>query len=132
MANTKHSRQRDAILDELRSRYDHPTAEELYLSLKQKMPNLSLGTVYRNLNMLAGDGVILRISFEGADRFDGNKELHYHFQCVNCGRVTDIDMPTFDEINQTAQKYSGGIIQTHELIFSGICEKCLSEQNNLN
>ena len=73
MATVKHSKQREAILSELRSRKDHPTAEDLYFTLKAEMPNLSLGTVYRNLNMLASDGVILKISFEGADRYDGNK-----------------------------------------------------------
>ena len=125
MAALKHSKQRDAILTELRSRKDHPTAEDLYFTLKAEMPNLSLGTVYRNLNMLASDGVILKISFEGADRYDGNKELHYHFQCLECGRVTDVDMPTFDDINSKAQAYAKGRIDTHELIFSGVCDECL-------
>lgn len=126
MATVKHSKQREAILSELRSRKDHPTAEDLYFTLKAEMPNLSLGTVYRNLNMLASDGVILKISFEGADRYDGNKELHYHFQCLECGRVTDVDMPTFDDINSKAQAYAKGRIDTHELIFSGLCDECLS------
>ena len=125
MAALKHSKQREAILAELRSRKDHPTAEDLYFTLKAEMPNLSLGTVYRNLNMLASDGVILKISFEGADRYDGNKELHYHFQCLECGRVTDVDMPTFDDINSKAQAYAKGRIDTHELIFSGVCNECL-------
>ena len=120
MAAVKHSKQREAILAELRSRKDHPTAEDLYLTLKAEMPNLSLGTVYRNLNMLASDGVILKISFEGADRYDGNKELHYHFQCLECGCVTDVDMPPFNDI-----AYAKGRIDTHELIFSGVCDKCL-------
>ncbi len=126
MAALKHSKQREAILAELRSRKDHPTAEDLYFSLKAKMPNLSLGTVYRNLNMLACDGVILKISFEGADRYDGNKELHYHFQCLECGRVTDVDMPPFDGINSKAQAFAKGRIETHELIFSGVCDECLN------
>ena len=126
MAAVKHSKQREAILAELRSRKDHPTAEDLYFTLKAQMPNLSLGTVYRNLNMLASDGVILKISFEGADRYDGNKELHYHFQCLECGRVTDVDMPTFDDINSKAQAYAKGRIDTHELIFSGVCDECLN------
>ena len=125
MAALKHSKQREAILAELRSRKDHPTAEDLYFTLKAEMPNLSLGTVYRNLNMLASDGVILKISFEGADRYDGNKELHYHFRCFECGRVTDVDMPPINDINSTAQAYAKGRIDTHELIFSGVCNECL-------
>lgn len=87
---------------------------------------LSLGTVYRNLNMLASDGVILKISFEGADRYDGNKELHYHFQCLECGKVTDVDMPPFDDINSKAQAFAKGRIETHELIFNGVCDECLN------
>lgn len=129
MATTKHSKQREAILAELRSRKDHPTAEELYLTLKAEMPNLSLGTVYRNLSMLADDNIIMKICFEGADRFDGNNELHYHFRCLGCGKVSDIEMPTLYDINSTAQKYFSGQIDSHELIFSGRCEKCLSEKN---
>lgn len=129
MATVKHSRQRDAILTELKLRKDHPTAEEIYLSLKAEMPNLSLGTVYRNLNMLADDGVILKICSEGADRFDGNRELHYHFRCLKCGRVSDVEMPVLSEIDSLAQKYSTGRIESHELVFVGTCEKCLAEQN---
>ena len=125
MAALKHSKQREAILAELRSRKDHPTAEDLYFTLKAEMPNLSLGTVYRNLNMLASDGVILKISFEGADRYDGNKELHYHSRCFECGRVTDVDMPPINDINSKAQAYAKGRIDTHELIFSGVCNECL-------
>ena len=130
MAAVKHSRQREAILTELRSRKDHPTAEELYLSLKPNLPNLSLGTVYRNLNMLACDGVILRISFKGADRFDGHKTLHYHFRCLECGKVYDIDMPTFDGINLKAQAFAKGHINSHELVFSGVCDECLGAKEN--
>lgn len=130
MANLKHSKQRDAILFELCSRKDHPTAEELYLSLKTTMPNLSLGTVYRNLSMLASDRKILKISLEGADRFDGNKELHYHFLCNQCGRVTDLEMPVFDNINSQAQVYTTGHIEAHELLFSGVCDECLKNQIN--
>lgn len=129
MATVKHSRQRDAILTELKLRKDHPTAEEIYLSLKAEMPNLSLGTVYRNLNMLANDDVILKICSEGADRFDGNRELHYHFRCLKCSGVSDVEMPVLSEIDSLAQKYSTGRIEFHELVFVGTCEKCLAEQN---
>ena len=125
MPQVRKSRQRDAILQNLQQRCDHPTAMELYLSVRAEMPNLSLGTVYRNLNMLASDGVILKISFEGADRYDGNKELHYHFRCFECGRVTDVDMPPINDINSKAQAYAKGRIDTHELIFSGVCNECL-------
>ena len=130
MPQVRKSRQRDAILQNLQQRCDHPTAMELYLSVRAEMPNLSLGTVYRNLNMLACDGVILRISFKGADRFDGNKMLHYHFRCLECGKVYDIDMPTFDGINLKAQAFAKGRINSHELVFSGVCDECLDAEKN--
>lgn len=124
MASVKHSRQRDAVLAELQSRMDHPTAEELYFSLKNEMPNLSLSTVYRNLNMLVSDGVIKKISLGNADRYDGCNTLHYHFLCLKCGKVNDIDMPPFDNINQNVQKYAKEQILSHEILFSGVCKEC--------
>ena len=125
MAMTKHSRQRDGILEELCSRYDHPTAEELYLSLKTKMPNLSLGTVYRNLNLLAEEGIILKLSSDGPDRFDGNKENHYHFACTECGHLYDIDIPLLSGIEQEAEKIAEAKITSHHLTFVGVCRDCL-------
>ncbi len=125
MAIVKHSRQREAILNELRSRKDHPTADELYFSLKTEYPNLSLGTVYRNLNLLADEGIILKISSDGADRFDATADNHYHFQCTKCGRLYDIDYPVINGIENEAQKIAGGKITSHQLTFIGICENCL-------
>ena len=124
MTIQKHSRQRDAILNELRSRVDHPTAEELYFSLKKELPNLSLGTVYRNLSALAEDGIIMKIEGDGADRFDGNCINHYHFRCEKCGKVTDMCMPIFDNIENQAQGFADGTITSHKIIFSGVCSDC--------
>lgn len=88
----KYSRQREALLTELRSRKDHPTAEDLYLSLRAILPNYSLGTVYRNLADLSADGVIMKItSGYGPERYDGNVKPHGHFTCTKCGRVIDLD-----------------------------------------
>jgi len=88
----KYSRQREALLTELRSRKDHPTAEDLYLSLRAVLPNYSLGTVYRNLADLSADGVIMKItSGYGPERYDGNVKPHGHFTCTKCGRVIDLD-----------------------------------------
>ena len=124
MTIQKHSRQRDAILNELRSRFDHPTAEELYFSLKKELPNLSLGTVYRNLSTMAEDGIIMKIEGDGADRFDGNSANHYHFRCEKCGKVTDIYMPLFEDIENQAQNFADGTITSHRIVFSGVCKGC--------
>lgn len=125
MAVTKHSKQRDAIISELCQRYDHPTAEELYLALKMKMPNLSLGTVYRNLNMLSEDGTIQKISVGGADHFDGNAKNHYHMLCTECKRLYDVAYPVLEDIERKAVNFVDGQITSHTITFIGLCNGCL-------
>ena len=125
MAITKHSKQRDAIIEELCQRYDHPTAEEIYLTLKIKMPNLSLGTVYRNLNMLSDDGTIQKISVGGADHFDGNAKNHYHMLCTECKRLIDVAYPVIEDIEQKAVDFVDGKITSHTITFIGVCSGCL-------
>ena len=79
----KYSKQREAIKNFLVTRYDHPTAETVYLNIRKEFPNISLGTVYRNLNLLAEIGEIQKLSSGiGPDRFDGNPAPHYHFICM--------------------------------------------------
>ena len=120
----KRSKQRDAIIAELSSRRDHPTAEEVYLSLKSSMPNLSLGTVYRNLNMLSSEGIIGKLFVGGADRFDYNNQNHYHMLCTKCNRLYDVDMPVDNRLETEVGNYVDGIITTHHLTFIGECESC--------
>ena len=87
----KYSRQRESIKENLMNRYDHPTAETVYLDVKKDYPNISLGTVYRNLSLLSEIGEIQKISSSnGPERFDGNPKPHFHFFCRKCGQVTDI------------------------------------------
>ena len=124
MPRVKHSRQRDALLNNLRLRYDHPTAEELYMSLKTEIPNISLGTVYRNLNMLSENGTICKISVGDVDRFDATTEQHYHMICKICKRVYDVEMPVLEHLNEQAQKYVKGTVIAHFLLFNGVCENC--------
>ena len=121
----KYSRQREAIRSSLMNRTDHPTAETVYLSIKDEFPNISLGTVYRNLSLLADMGEILKISTEnGPDRFDGNVKPHYHLFCRCCGGVSDlmIDLPE-QEIRDAAKDYRGSI-EGISLQFTGVCESC--------
>ena len=85
----KYSRQREAIVQYLTGRTDHPSAESVYQALRQTHPNISLGTVYRNLSLLSDLGEIQKITVnEGPDRFDGNPAPHYHFSCRGCGWVS--------------------------------------------
>lgn len=86
-----YSKQREALLAEIRNRNDHPTVEEIYKSLRVKMPRYSLGTVYRNLSELSNNGYILKIpSATGPERYDGCVKPHVHFSCRKCGKVYDM------------------------------------------
>ena len=94
MPAIKYSRQRESIKRYLASTREHPTADTVYTEVKKDFPNISLGTVYRNLNLLTELGEAIKISTpDGGDRFDGITEPHCHFFCKECGSVLDIDMP---------------------------------------
>jgi Fur family peroxide stress response transcriptional regulator len=121
----KHSRQREAIKTFLAGRYDHPTAETVYLNMREEFPNISLGTVYRNLSLLAEIGEIQKLSPGiGADRFDGNAAPHYHFICNQCGCVLDLKVKGLDHINILAGQGFDGEIEGHTAYFYGKCPAC--------
>ena len=87
----RNTRQRKVILEELKKLKCHPTATELYEAARSRIPKISLGTVYRNLELLASNGIIKKLEFSGAEaRFDGNTSKHYHARCIHCGRVDDV------------------------------------------
>ena len=122
----KYSRQRECILKNLQSRRDHPTADMVYESVQVEEPNISLGTVYRNLSFLAENGQILKISTGiGPDHFDGFTEAHNHFVCRKCVRVLDLDYVADEKIIADASKNFNGEIKGYDLQFYGICEDCL-------
>lgn len=121
----KYSRQRESIKDFLRTRYDHPTAETIYSNIRQQYPNISLGTVYRNLGLLTELGEIQTLSTGiGPDRFDGNPAPHYHFFCNECGSVMDLPLTGLDHINLLAQHDFSGTIEGHMAYFYGKCPQC--------
>ena len=125
MAKTmRYSRQRERIYQYLTQTREHPTAERIYTDLRQELPELSLGTVYRNLSLLTETGQIMRLSYGGADHFDGNPQNHYHLHCTSCNRVYDIEMPMFNKMEEDAEKHSKAKITNHILTFIGICENC--------
>jgi Fur family ferric uptake transcriptional regulator len=118
------TRQRRLILEALQSVSSHPTADEIFGMVREKMPRISLGTVYRNLDLLAGDGEILCLERIGAQkRFDGDTRRHHHVRCRACGKIGDIfsafPLPPLPET--PAQGFS---IQGVELIFTGLCREC--------
>ncbi|MCI5959041.1 MAG: transcriptional repressor [Lachnospiraceae bacterium] len=122
----KYSRQREAILKDLQSRRDHPTADMVYESVRKEYPNISLGTVYRNLAFLTESGQVLKITTPaGADHFDGFISPHNHFICKSCGRVEDMDYISCDSIVAEASADFDGEIEDCELQFYGKCHDCL-------
>ena len=129
MSTLKYSRQRESIKEYLNSTTEHPTADTVYLHVKQEYPNISLGTVYRNLNLLADLGEAIKITTpNGGDRFDGCTDTHYHFCCTECGRVIDLELGSLDYVNQEASQNFDGIITNHSMLFYGTCGECLKKK----
>lgn len=128
MAGLKYSRQREAILRYLRSTASHPTAEKIYITIREEFPKLSLGTVYRNLHLLAEHGDILRLNCgDGVEHFDAIVEPHNHFVCRTCGSIHDLQMNATDSIDREAEKHFSGKIEGHEVYFYGTCNQCLQK-----
>lgn len=121
----KKSKQRDMIKAFLQGRTDHPTADVIYSNIRQISPSISLGTVYRNLTLLADLGEIKRLRLgDGMDHFDANTSPHYHFVCTKCGSVTDLEMDTIDHIIDIAATHFKGQIAGYVTHFYGTCEGC--------
>ena len=123
----KHFRKRDAILAYLRSTDQHPSAETVYAALKAGIPDLSLGTVYRNISLFKQQGLIASLgSVDGVERYDGNTCPHVHFVCTGCGTVTDLHgMHVPEELNKAAAKEADAIVETCHLTFHGRCRTCV-------
>ena len=121
----KYSRQRQVIKDFLMTRKDHPTADAVYMNVRQEHPNISLGTVYRNLSLLADLGEISRLRVgDGVDHFDADTSPHYHFVCTECGGVSDIEVSDIDHIFDVNDIKFDGKIHGHVTYFYGICGNC--------
>ena len=120
-----YSRQREAIINNLSRRHDHPTAEMIYEEVRREYPQISLGTVYRNLNVLTETGQVARLDTgDGIDHFDALTIPHYHYVCRKCGMISDIDMPVSRSLNERVQKYVKGTVESSTAIFYGTCEEC--------
>lgn len=127
MKTMRYSQQRERIYEALRYRYDHPTAETLYQTLKPKNPSLSLGTVYRNLNQLAERGLVQRMPFT-PDRYDANTAEHPHFFCTRCGALYDLPVSAGKELYDEAASL-GFQVQRLDVYLKGICRDCSCAQS---
>lgn len=125
---SKHFRKRDAILECLRSTDVHPSAEWIHARLKPRIPDLSLGTVYRNLAYFKEQGLAVSVgTVAGVERFDGNTAPHVHFLCDSCGAVLDLPgIRVPGELTQAAATESGGCVSGCQLLFTGRCGHCNS------
>ena len=132
MATTKRFRKRDAILDYLRQSKAHPSAETIYADLKHQIPDLAMGTVYRNLTLFKEQGLASSVAtVRGVERFDGNTEPHVHFICGGCDAVIDLeDMQIPETLNRSAAKCSGGQIAVCQLTFTGTCRNCINRERS--
>ncbi|MEE1240079.1 MAG: transcriptional repressor [Acutalibacteraceae bacterium] len=125
----KYSRQREAILNVLYSTDTHPTANWVYDRVRETIPNISLGTVYRNLASLSEAGEILSLQVgDGYEHFDGNNSLHAHFCCRRCSRIIDIMLEN-DYLSEVAQK-NGFTPDSSVYIVRGVCCECNSKEKN--
>lgn len=119
------TRQRRIILEELRNTRTHPSADEVYERVRRRLPRISLGTVYRNLDVLSQSGVILRMDGAGQQRrFDATTDPHYHIRCTGCGRVDDLFFECEQDLEQCARESCDYEVTGHWVQFDGLCPKC--------
>ena len=129
----KNFRKRTAILSFLRQTKDHPSAEMVFNHLQQEIPDLSLGTVYRNLSMFKAQGESVSLgTVNGVERFDGNIEPHVHFICNGCDCVTDLpQIQVPEELNRQVNNATGGTVDMCHLTFTGYCKDCKENQGGI-
>jgi len=128
MATLNYSKQREAIYSFLMTRKDHPTAEVVYQNLRKELPNISFGTVYRNLGVLSETGRIKKLQGAGnVDHFDADTSPHSHFICNCCNKVDDVFSDLDMDLDQKASKLCNGNITSHDIYYYGVCMDCLEK-----
>lgn len=133
MSAVKYSRQREAIKRFLTSRRDHPTADMVYRAVRSEFPHISLGTVYRNLALLAEQGEIARLRMgDGGDRFDPDVSPHHHFICSRCGAVRDFALGQYAAAidGLSGKRIDGSLVRGSVAYCYGICAECLGQEED--
>lgn len=128
MKQQRNTKQRKLVLDAVRARFDHPSADQIYLDVRSQDDKISRGTVYRNLNILFQTGEVNQVKLPKSDRFEGRLDKHYHLQCLECGAVWDLPLKYDDDLDKLASDKTGYKIQRHRTTFEGICPECRLEQ----
>ena len=125
--------QRQVILEEIQKVNTHPTADEVYEIVRRRLPRISLGTVYRNLEILSACGLIQKIGpLSSQMRFDGITKKHYHLRCIYCGSVEDAPIDPMENLENAIYEKSDYSIIGHKLEFIGICPKCKKKGDLMN
>lgn len=125
MQNIKYSHQREVLLDVLKNTKSHPNADWIYEKARQEIPNISLGTVYRNLSFLHTSGIIQKIDVgDGSDRFDADISPHAHFVCTTCGNIIDIYTDYLKYLKPDIEKQNNFKVNGCSVVFHGVCSDC--------
>ncbi len=132
MIKERQTKQKTVILSAVQGTKTHPTAEQVYAMIRDEMPNVSLGTVYRNLNRLAELGTIRRISvINSPDKFDGDLSPHHHISCTKCGKFCDFFEAEYnDALDRFIEAKTNFRIAKHETVFYGVCPECKTNELN--
>ena len=129
MKNLRNSKQRQIVLDAVRARCDHPSADQIYLDVRTTDAKISRGTVYRNLTLLSELGIIQKISCDDeSEHFDGDPAPHNHFICRICGSIIDLEMDNIDFVNTLAAQNFPGKVEGHSIYFYGTCHECMTNE----
>ncbi|NLA92856.1 MAG: transcriptional repressor [Spirochaetales bacterium] len=128
----KYSKQREIILKTLKAADSHLTAEDLYHKVREIIPRISLGTIYRNLNLLVELGEIrtLQSSDSPSILYDGRSDEHCHLICTVCGKITDIELSLFTPFDLTVYEKTGFLVDDHDLVLKGTCADCLEKRRS--
>lgn len=127
--STRMTRQKKLILEILRATTTHPTADWVYEQARKKIPDISLGTIYRNLGNLKVAGKIMELNYGSTfSRYDGNPSNHYHFVCRSCGKVFDVDLVVLTDLENAVSRQMGMQVTGHRLEFYGVCCECREQE----
>ena len=124
MKQQRNTRQRQLVLDVVRGRRDHPTAEQIYQSVQEQDAHVSRGTVYRNLNLLCDNREIYRVVMSSSDRFDLRTDPHYHMHCLVCDSVVDVPYAYDCAYDETLEQETGYRVLCHHMVVEGVCPDC--------
>lgn len=126
---SRYSKQRETIYQILCEDMTHPNVDDIYLKARQVIPDISLGTVYRNLNVLVEQKRIRRLDIKDKAHFDANIKKHFHFICSECGEISDmfIDESVLEELISHVEEESGNKVESLDIVINGVCSHCRKE-----